>query len=144
MLITRDPLPRRTFLQGMGAVVALPLLDAMIPSRRLLGLAPETDPTRLICVEMVHGAAGCSQYGATQNFWSPAATGSAFDLSPTALTSLEPYRKYLTIISNTDVRMAEAYQPEEIGGDHFRSSDVFLTQAHTTPTESSVIYVGGS
>ncbi|HEY9225922.1 MAG TPA: DUF1552 domain-containing protein, partial [Gemmatimonadaceae bacterium] len=144
MLITRDPLPRRTFLQGMGAVVALPLLDAMIPSRRLLNLTSNTDPTRLICIEMVHGAAGCSQFGATQNFWSPVATGNAFDLSPTALTSLEPYRKYLTIVSNTDVRMAEAYHPEEIGGDHFRSSAVFLTQAHPTQTESSDIYVGAS
>ena len=144
MLITREPLPRRTFLQGMGAAVALPLLDAMLPSRRLLGALSATDPTRLICIEMVHGAAGCSAYGATQNYWTPAATGSAFDLSPSALTSLEPYRKYLTIISNTDVKMAEAYQPEEIGGDHFRSSAVFLTQAHPTQTESSDIYVGAS
>src|SRR5262245_53129812 len=108
MLITRDPLPRRTFLQGMGAVVALPMLDAMMPSRRLLGMPPKTDPTRLIAIEMVHGAAGCSQYGATQNFWSPVTTGSSFDLSPTALNALEPYRKYLTIVSNTDVKMAEA------------------------------------
>src|SRR5262245_30435288 len=144
MLITRDPLPRRTFLQGMGAVVALPMLDAMIPSRRLLGATPPADPPRLICVEMVHGAAGCSQYGATQHYWSPADVGTAFDLSPTALSSLEPYRKYLTIVSNTDVKMAEAYQPEEIGGDHFRSSAVFLTQAHPTQTESSDIYVGTS
>src|SRR5262245_12949574 len=93
---------------------------------------------------MVHGAAGCNTFGASQNYWSPAATGNAFDLSPTALSSLEPYRKYLTIISNTDVRMAEAYSAEEIGGDHFRSSAVFLTQAHPTQTESSDIYVGAS
>ena len=93
---------------------------------------------------MVHGAAGCNQYGASQNYWSPAATGSAFDLSPTALSPLEAYRNYLTIISNTDVRMAEAYKPEEIGGDHFRSSAVFLTQAHPTQTESSDIFVGAS
>ena len=82
MLITREPLPRRTFLQGMGAAVALPLLDAMLPSRRLLGALSATDPTRLICIEMVHGAAGCSAYGATQNYWTPAVTGSGFDLSP--------------------------------------------------------------
>jgi hypothetical protein len=143
MPLGKDPLPRRTFLQSMGAVVALPMLDAMIPARRMIGAA-EPDATRLICIEMVHGAAGCNQFGATQNYWSPAAIGSGFDLSPTALTSLERYRKYLTIISNTDVKMAEAYQPEEIGGDHFRSSAVFLTQAHPTQTESSDIYVGAS
>jgi len=142
-MIIRDPLPRRTFLQSMGAVVALPMLDAMIPTRRLFR-EPTADPTRLICIEMVHGAAGCNQFGATQNYWAPAGTGSDFDLSPTALTSLDRYRKYLTIISNTDVKMAEAYQPEEIGGDHFRSSAVFLTQAHPTQTESSDIYVGAS
>jgi len=153
MIITGKHLPRRTFLQGMGAMVALPMLDAMIPVgappvRRwgALGgaLAPKTDPTRLVCIEMVHGAAGSNQYGASQNFWSPAATGSAFDLGPTALSPLDLYRKYLTIISNTDVRMAEAYKPEEIGGDHFRSSAVFLTQAHPTQTESSDIFVGVS
>jgi hypothetical protein len=127
----------------MGAVVALPMLDAMTPMRRLLR-EPTSDPTRLICIEAVHGAAGCNQFGATQNYWAPAAFGSDFDLSPTALTSLDRYRKYLTIISNTDVKMAEAYQPEEIGGDHFRSSAVFLTQAHPTQTESSDIYVGAS
>jgi hypothetical protein len=142
-MIIRDPLPRRTFLQSMGAVVALPMLDAMTPTRRLLR-EPTPDPTRLICIEMVHGAAGCNQFGATQNYWAPAATGTDFDLSPTALASLDRYRKYLTIISNTDVKMAEAYQPEEIGGDHFRSSAVFLTQAHPTQTESSDIYVGAS
>ena len=144
MVITGKHLPRRTFLQGMGAMVALPYLDAMSPAGRLWKSAPKADPTRLVCIEMVHGAAGCSPFGATQNFWSPAATGSGFDLTPTALSPLEKYRKYLTIISNTDARMAEAYKPEEIGGDHFRSSAVFLTQAHPTQTESSDIYVGTS
>ncbi|PHX97474.1 MAG: hypothetical protein CK531_03225 [Gemmatimonadetes bacterium] len=144
MLIIGKHLPRRTFLQGLGATVALPMLDAMRPARGLSRLSAAADPTRLICIEAVHGAAGCSPFGATQNFWSPAATGSAFDLTPSALLPLEPWRKYLTIVSNTDVRMAEAYKPEEIGGDHFRSSAVYLTQAHPTQTESSDIYVGTS
>jgi hypothetical protein len=132
-------------------MVALPMLDAMVPvrlGRRSwldgFGTAPAADPTRLVCIEMVHGAAGCNQFGATQNYWSPEAVGGAFDLSPTALAPLEKYRDRLTIVSNTDVRMAEAYKPEEIGGDHFRSSAVFLTQSHPTQTESSDIYVGMS
>ncbi len=143
MLITGRHLPRRTFLRGMGATVALPFLDAMVPAGRFLH-ARRADPTRLICIEMVHGAAGCSPWGATQHLWSPAALGSDFDLSPTALSPLEPFRKYLTILSNTDTRMAEAFQSTEIGGDHFRSSAVFLTQAHPTQTEGSDIYVGTS
>jgi uncharacterized protein DUF1552 len=144
MVNTGKHLPRRTFLRGMGATVALPFLDAMVPAGRWNRVARAADPTRLVCIEAVHGAAGCSPYGATQYFWSPELAGRAFDLSPSALLPLEPFRKYLTIVSNTDVRMAEAYKAEEIGGDHFRSSAVFLTQAHPTQTESSDIYVGTS
>ena len=143
MVITGKHLPRRTFLQSMGAMVALPYLEAMIPARGMWRRAPK-DATRLVCIEMVHGAAGCSPFGASQNFWSPAGTGASFDLAPTALSPLEKWRKYLTIVSNTDVRMAEAYKPEEIGGDHFRSSAVFLTQSHPLQTESSDIFVGRS
>jgi hypothetical protein len=60
------------------------------------------------------------------------------------MSPLEPYRDYLTIVSNTDVRNAEAFEPKEIGGDHFRSSAVFLTQAHPKQTEGSDVYVGVS
>ena len=60
------------------------------------------------------------------------------------LSSLEPYRDYLTIVSNTDVRMAEAFTAPEIGGDHFRSSAVFLTQSHPKQTQGSDIYAGTS
>ena len=141
--ITGKHLSRRTFLRGAGATVALPLLDAMVPAGRLWA-REVADPTRLVCIEMVHGAAGSSGFGAAQNYWSPAATGQGFDLSPTALSSLEPYRDLLTIISDTDVEPAEARQPKEIGGDHFRSSATFLTQAHPKQTESSDVFVGTS
>ncbi|MXX78305.1 MAG: DUF1552 domain-containing protein, partial [Gemmatimonadales bacterium] len=141
--ITGKHLSRRTFLRGAGATVALPLLDAMVQAGRLWA-REVADPTRLVCIEMVHGSAGSSGFGAAQNYWSPAATGRGFDLSPTALTSLEPYRDYLTIISDTDVEPAEARQPKEIGGDHFRSSATFLTQAHPKQTESSDVFVGPS
>jgi len=63
---------------------------------------------------------------------------------PTALTSLEQYRDYLTIISNTDVREAEPTSPNEIGGDHFRSSAVYLTHMHPKQTEGSDVKVGTS
>jgi hypothetical protein len=143
--ITGKHLDRRTFLQGMGVTVSLPLLDAMVPSGRGWSkIAAVVDRPRLVCIEMVHGAAGSNAWGATRNLWSPAAVGRDFDLSPSALVSLQPFRDYLTIISNTDVKMAEAYQPKEIGGDHFRSSAVFLTQAHPKQTEGSDVHVGVS
>ena len=122
-------MPRRQFLQGMSATIALPYLDAMIPIGRG-GFGNAKQAPRLVAIEMVHGAAGCNEWGAKMNLWSPAAAGRQFDLSPTALTSLENYRDYLTIVSNTDVREAEPITPNEIGGDHFRSSAVFLTHSH--------------
>ena len=127
----------------MGATVALPFLDAMAPIGRAARYAP-ADRTRLVTIEMVHGAAGCNEWGAKQFMWSPAAVGKTFDLAPTALTSLEPYRDYLTIISNTDCREAEPTTPKEIGGDHFRSSAVYLTQSHPKQTEGSDVRVGTS
>jgi hypothetical protein len=141
--LSGKPLPRRAFVQSMGATFALPFLDAMIPVGRAASrLAP--DRTRFVAIEMVHGAAGCNELGAKLNLWSPAAAGREFDLGPTALKSLDAYRKHLTIVSNTDVRMAEPVTPNEIGGDHFRSSAVFLTQSHPKQTEGSDVRVGTS
>ena len=145
--ITGRHISRREVLRGMGATVALPFLDAMVPAGRRGGTASATlatDQTRLVTIEMVHGAAGSSDYGASMNRWSPATVGREFDLSPSALISLEPYREYLTIVSNTDVEGAEAITAPEIGGDHFRSSAVFLTQTHPKQTEGSDVLVGTS
>ncbi len=147
--LTGSPLPRRSFLKGMGAVVALPYLEVMEPryspfSRRGLSTAA-TDKTRFVAIEMVHGAAGSNIWGAARNLWAPAGVGKSFTLNPDgALAPLEPWRKYLTIVSNTDVRMAEAFDAPEIGGDHFRSSAVFLTQSHPKQTQGSDLYVGTS
>ncbi len=145
MNLTRKSIERRTFLRGMSATVALPFLDAMVPAGRMSeATRAAIDPTRFVGIEMVHGAAGCNEWGATQNLWSPADAGRNFDLAPSALLPLEPYRDYLTIISNTDVGGAEAELPREIGGDHFRSSAVFLTQEHPKQTEGSDVLVGTS
>jgi hypothetical protein len=144
-ILTGKHIPRRTFLRGAGAAMALPFLEAMMPARRAAAATNASlERTRLVAIEMVHGSAGATKWGATQNFWSPAAEGREFDLAPTAMSSLEPFRKYLTIVSDTDVEGAEATTPPEIGGDHFRSSAVFLTQAHPRQTESSDVYVGTS
>ncbi|MFN7530032.1 MAG: DUF1552 domain-containing protein [Gemmatimonas sp.] len=141
--LTGKAMPRRQFMQGMSATIALPYLDAMIPTGRgAFGSAKQAP--RLVAIEMVHGAAGCNEWGAKMNLWSPAATGKQYDLAPTALSSLEQYRDYLTIVSNTDAREAEPTSPNEIGGDHFRSSAVFLTHMHPKQTEGSDVKVGTS
>ncbi len=141
--LTGKHIERRTFLRGMGAVVGLPFLDAMVPAGKPWDSA-SVDQPRLIIMEQSHGAAGCNEWGATQNLWSPAEVGRNFDLSPTSMRSLEPYRDYLTIVSNTDARMAEAFAPPEIGGDHFRCTATYLTQSHAKQTEGSDVYVGTS
>ena len=73
--ITGKHLPRRTFLRGMGATVALPFLDAMVPAGRSTALAATADKTRLICIEEVHGLAGCNNWGATKFLFAPETTG---------------------------------------------------------------------
>src|SRR5262245_8390455 len=144
--ITGKHLPRRTFLRGMGATAALPFLEAMMPAGPGAAAAvAATDRIRLVAIEEVHGLPGCNTWGATQFLYSPEKTGKDFEIAPkSALISLKPYQEYLTIISNTDVRMAEALNAPEIGGDHFRSSAVFLTQAHPKQTQGSDIWAGTS
>jgi hypothetical protein len=143
-IVTGKHLPRRTFVRGMGAAMALPFLDAMVPALKSHRTVPGLERTRLVCIEQVHGAAGCSQWGSEQLLWSPATVGREYDLSPSSLFPLDGYRDTLTILSNTDVRMAEAYTAPEIGGDHFRATAAFLTQAHPKLTEGSDVYVGTS
>src|SRR5690606_13976511 len=143
MIITRKAIPRRTVLKGMGVTVALPFLEAMVPARAGAQTAPVPRP-RLIAIEMVHGSAGATAFGSEKNLWSPAEAGANFNLSPSVLNVLEPYRQHITIVSDTDVRNAEAFSPAEIGGDHFRSAAVFLTQAHPKQTQGSDLRAGTS
>jgi hypothetical protein len=129
----------------MGASVALPFLDAMVAAKGLGAQAPGADRTRLLAIEEVHGLPGCNKWGATRFLYAPEQVGRDFTIAnDSALKSLESYREHLTIVSNTDVRMAEAFTAPEIGGDHFRSSAVFLTQSHPKQTQGSDIWAGTS
>jgi Protein of unknown function (DUF1552) len=144
MFIAQKHLSRRTALKGLGVTVALPFLEAMVPARTALAKTVASGKVRLAAIEMVHGSAGATVVGLQKNMWSPAATGRNFDLTPSSLAPLEPFRDYLTIVSNTDVRNAEAFELPEIGGDHFRSSAVFLTQCHPKQTQGSDVVAGTS
>src|SRR5262245_4535753 len=143
MVISKQRLSRRTVLQGMGATVALPLLEAMLPARAAEAKAA-AGKQRFVAIEMVHGSAGSTAFGQQKNLWSPAEVGSNFDLSPSVLSPLENYRQYITIVSHTDVRNAEAFTAPEIGGDHFRSAAVFLTQSRPHQTQGSDLKAGTS
>ena len=98
--ITVKHICRRTMLRGMGSAIGLPLLDAMVPAGRPLmntEVGRDVEKTRMVCIEQVHGAAGCNDWGASQNLWAPGQEGKDFDLTPSSLLPLEPFRKYLTI-----------------------------------------------
>lgn len=143
MFITRKHLSRRTVLRGLGVSMGLPFLDSMVPAQTPLRKTAAAPRPRLACIEMVHGAAGSTVDGTEKHYWSPEKEGPDFEFTPT-LKSLEPYREYLTIISDTDLNPAAAFDPAEEGADHNRSSAVFLTAAHPKMTEGSDIFCGPS
>jgi hypothetical protein len=143
--LTQKQFPRRAFLRGVGATMALPFLDAMVPAGRTRAVAAATDKTRLICIEEVHGLAGCNNWGASKFLFAPETTGRDFTLVPdNPFSTLEAFRDQMTLVSNTDARNAEAFALPEIGGDHFRSSAVFLTQSHPKQTQGSDLFAGTS
>ena len=143
MIITNRHLSRRTVLKGAGVTLALPMLEAMLPAR-VFGAAASQKKVRLVAIEMVHGSAGSAALGIKKNLWAPPEVGRSFNLSGTILASLEPFKNDITIVSNSDVRNAEAFTAPEIGGDHFRSSAVFLTQMHPKQTQGSDVFAGTS
>ena len=91
MFITKTSVPRRTFLRGMGAAVALPLLEAMIPARTALAQTAAAGATRFGFVYVPHGADMAS--------WTPVTSGTNFQMSPT-LRVLEPFKDSLVVVSN--------------------------------------------
>jgi hypothetical protein len=143
MFIARKHISRRTVLRGMGVSLGLPLLDSMVPAQTPLRETAASPRSRLACIEMVHGAAGSTAEGERKHYWSPAQDGRDFDFSYT-LEPLAPFREYITIVTGTDSRPAEALTPAEVGGDHFRSSAVFLTAAHPKQTPGPDVVAGAS
>jgi hypothetical protein len=143
MYLTKKHLSRRTVLQGLGASIALPFLDSMVGAQTPLRKSAAMARPRLAAIEMVHGAAGSTVYGRSQNYWSPVGVGADFEFTQT-LKSLEPYREYVTIISDTDQNNAAAATLSEEGGDHNRSTAVFLTSARPKLTEGSDVLAGTS
>jgi hypothetical protein len=126
MIVTKKALPRRTFLKGIGATFALPLLDAMIPSLTALADTP-ANPARLRRLGFVYMPMGCDI-----TRWTPG--GATLDeLSPT-LSPLAAVREHVTAISNLELR--NAYP-----GTHATSNSAFLSCAPAKLTESTDYYL---
>ena len=143
MIITKKHLSRRAVLRGVGVSMALPLLDSMVPAQTPLSKTAAAPKSRLACIEMVHGAAGSTGEGSEKHYWAPEKEGADFAMSE-SLQPLEPYRDYLTIVSDTDLHPATAWGAAEEGADHFRASAGYLTAAHPKMTEGSDYFVGTS
>jgi hypothetical protein len=129
MIITKQALPRRTFLRGLGAAVALPLLDAMVPAMTAVAKTA-ADPVRRL--SFLYMPMGCDLPR-----WTPAATaadGRLLELSP-ILQSLAPHVDQLTVISNLELK--NAYP-----GTHATSNASFLSAAKAKWTESTDYYLG--
>lgn len=99
MFITKRHLPRRTFLQGVGATIALPLLDAMIPAHTALANTAAAAKPRMAFIYFPHGA--------VMDKWTPQADGANFDLPP-ILKPLAPFQKQLTVVSGMENKSAVA------------------------------------
>ena len=126
MIVTRKALPRRTLLRGMGATVALPLLDAMVPAMTPTAATPASPVRRLgyIFIPM----------GSDINRWTPPGDHSLTELSP-ILRPLERHRDYVTVVTNMELK--NAYP-----GTHATSNSSYLSCAKAKFTESSDYYLG--
>jgi hypothetical protein len=91
VFVRKSSLPRRTVLKGMGATLALPLLDAMVPALTAMSQTAAQPRRRLGCVYIPHGA--------IMDRWTPAASGAGFEFTP-ILKPLEPFRDSLVVVTN--------------------------------------------
>ena len=120
------------FLKGLGATVALPLLDAMVPAMAAVNESPAKPVQRLGVVYVPNGRI-------MQN-WTPATEGAGFALPPT-LAPLAPYRDRLMVLSGLAQNNGKAWEGEG-AGEHARASAVFLTGTHPKKTEGSDLRAG--
>jgi hypothetical protein len=120
MIITKKALPRRTFLRGAGVTLALPLLDAMIPSFSDAAVAGPVRRLGFVYIPM-----GCNWF---QFF--PKEVGKLTELSPT-LSTLSPVLNQVTVISNLELK--NSYSP----GNHATSNSGFLSAARAKMTEGA-------
>jgi Protein of unknown function (DUF1552) len=132
MIVTGRHLPRRTFLKGLGAAVALPMLDAMTPAFGKTAVR-STTPTRLSFVYIPNGV--------TLNQWTPAGAGRGFEFSR-ILKPLEPFRDRTMVLSGLAQQNGNALGDGP--GDHARAAACYLTGVHPKKTAGADIQNGVS
>src|SRR5215468_6788785 len=130
LAITRKSIPRRSFLHGAGAVLALPVLDAMTPA-----LSTESRrPIRMSFIEVPNGI--------MMDKWTPATVGADFELTP-ILEPLAQFRDRMLVLSGLDQQQSAARE-NEVAGDHPRACTAWLTGAHARMTAGADLRAGVS
>jgi hypothetical protein len=128
MIVTKKALPRRTFLRGAGASLALPLLDAMVPALTATATTAAS-PERLRRLGYVYMPMGCDL-----SRWTPPGGEMLDELSPT-LMPLAAVKQHVTVVSNMELQ-------NSYPGTHATSNSGFLSAAKAKRTESSDYYLG--
>jgi len=131
-MIFKKAIPRRTFLQGVGATLALPLLDGMVPAMAAVGDSKRVNRLSFVYVPN----------GIIMDKWTPVAEGAGFEMTP-ILEQVAPFRDQMLVLSGLDCKHANPL-PGEGGGDHERGSGAFLTGAHPKKTGGADIQAGTS
>jgi hypothetical protein len=133
VIITKQAIPRRSLLRGIGATLALPLLDAMIPAFSTVRRMTAAAPPRFGAIYVPNGMA--------MNYWTPERMGSEFEITP-ILEPLRPFRDQLLVLSGLSSK--EAFPRNEGEGDHSRAQATFLTGVRPKKTEGADIELGVS
>ena len=126
MIVTKTAIPRRTVLRGVGATLALPLLDGMLPAATALAKTAAQPIARFCTVYVPNGI--------VMERWTPVAEGSAFEFTPT-LKPLEPFRDHLLVLSGLDNTGARSRSGSS--GAHAKPAGAFMTGIEPLPTTGS-------
>jgi len=130
MFVTKRFLPRRTFLQGMGVAVSLPLLDAMVPAFTALARAQARPRTRFGAVYVPNGA--------IMEQWIPETVGAGFEFKP-ILKPLETFKEQIVVVTN----LTRSHPGSQVG-DHAVSAAGFLTGVWPKRTEAEDVFANTS
>ena len=131
MFVTKSALPRRTFLRGAGTVLALPLLDAMVPALTPIAKTAAAPVVRMGFIYRPNGF--------IRQFWTPDTVGANPDFKR-SLKALEPFRDRTLIVSGLANLEAEAKGSSP--GPHSRSSAAWMTGTHAKQTEGADVQAG--
>ena len=131
MIILKKSIPRRTFLRGAGATIAIPFVSAMVPSLTALANTPANRPRRLGFVYVPNGFVMTDEV----DWWTPEKVGSDFDMTRTTMP-LERHRDNLTIVSN----LMGSYGGD--AGQHTGAATTWLTDAYPVKSQGTDVRAG--